>query len=47
MASLTYPGTYLDDLFRLADQQLYAAKQRGRDRVAILGVGSGGALAAA
>jgi diguanylate cyclase (GGDEF)-like protein len=35
------------ELFRLADQQLYAAKQRGRDRVAIMCAGSGGALAAA
>jgi diguanylate cyclase (GGDEF)-like protein len=35
------------ELFRLADQQLYAAKQRGRDRVAIMGIGPSGTLAAA
>jgi diguanylate cyclase (GGDEF)-like protein len=35
------------ELFRMADQQLYAAKQRGRNRVSITPVMGGGALAAA
>jgi len=36
------------DLFRIADKQLYTAKQRGRNRVAIAPIpGSGAALAAA
>ena len=35
------------DLFRLADQQLYAAKQHGRNRVSISANSNGGTLAAA
>jgi len=35
------------DLFRVADQQLYAAKQRGRNRVAIAPMAQRGRLAAA
>lgn len=35
------------ELFRAADQQLYAAKLAGRDRASIRGIGSGETLAAA